>query len=230
MGAIAIFALGACGGNAVTRATETTELPTARTARSILSSIPPTPTAVLLPPKPVAGDTVVVAPEVELTPDSKTEAASTSEPEPAATPAPNPTATPGPEPTATPSPNPTVTPEPGPTATTVPSPTATPEPEPTATPEPNPTPEPAPIIGEPGPDPTEFVDQGKLIFQETAGGVGCQYCHGQDASGLSGPDIRAKTADDIRNALAGGVPDMGFFTLTDQEIEAVAAYLASLPR
>lgn len=69
--------------------------------------------------------------------------------------------------------------------------------------------------------------KGEEIFQKTAGGVGCQSCHGADGKGTnSGPDILGKTADDIKRALGGDA--MSFIHLTEEEIQAVAAYVKTL--
>ena len=68
---------------------------------------------------------------------------------------------------------------------------------------------------------------GKLVFEETAGGVGCASCHGMDAKGDHGPDIRGRKVEDILGAL-DEVEDMDFLDLPKAEIEAVAAYLATL--
>lgn len=68
------------------------------------------------------------------------------------------------------------------------------------------------------------VAAGKVIFEETAGGVGCASCHGMDASGDIGPDIRGRTALDILDQLAAN-EQMQFIQLTDDEVEKVAAYL-----
>lgn len=76
-----------------------------------------------------------------------------------------------------------------------------------------------------------MVARGEKIFQETAGGVGCQYCHGKDARGDVGPNIVGKSEEAIANAL-GTVLQMSFIQqttpLSDQDIEALEAYLASL--
>ncbi len=69
--------------------------------------------------------------------------------------------------------------------------------------------------------------QGKIIFEKTAGGVGCQYCHGMDARGKIGPNIRGKSPQAIKQAL-GTVVQMSIVHLTDQEIQAVSAYLRYL--
>lgn len=73
----------------------------------------------------------------------------------------------------------------------------------------------------------DLVVKGEEIFQVTAGDVGCQLCHGTDATGVIGPDIRGMDATFIKNALRA-VADMEFMELNDDEIEAVAAYLKTL--
>ncbi|MDP2743497.1 MAG: hypothetical protein Q8P00_00325 [Dehalococcoidia bacterium] len=72
-----------------------------------------------------------------------------------------------------------------------------------------------------------IVAQGEQIFQKTAGGVGCASCHGIEARGMIGPNIRGKTASQISSAL-GHVDAMFFIKLSSDQIEAVAAYLATL--
>ncbi len=69
--------------------------------------------------------------------------------------------------------------------------------------------------------------QGKKIFEETAGGVGCASCHGKDAAGGFGPSIHDRDPVAILNALRT-VEDMAFIKLTDEEIAAVGAYLRYL--
>jgi mono/diheme cytochrome c family protein len=69
-----------------------------------------------------------------------------------------------------------------------------------------------------------------LVFEKTAGGVGCALCHGLDGkgggiSGLGAPDIRGAKEAKVRGAIAGGVPLMSFIKLNDAEITAVAAYV-----
>jgi mono/diheme cytochrome c family protein len=69
-----------------------------------------------------------------------------------------------------------------------------------------------------------------LVFEKTAGGVGCAFCHGLDGkgggiSGLGAPDIRGKEDARVRGALIGGVPLMSFIKLNDAEITAVVAYV-----
>lgn len=76
--------------------------------------------------------------------------------------------------------------------------------------------------------------RGREIFQKTAGGVGCAYCHGPEAKGGAGgttaPNIRGGVATEakLRAALAGGAPLMSFIKLDDEEIEAVLRYVQSL--
>ena len=70
--------------------------------------------------------------------------------------------------------------------------------------------------------------RGEQIFQKTAGGVGCASCHGIEATGMVGPNIRGRTASQIASAL-GRVEAMSFIKLSSEEVEAVAAYLASFP-
>ncbi|MBI3977778.1 MAG: cytochrome c [Chloroflexi bacterium] len=73
----------------------------------------------------------------------------------------------------------------------------------------------------------ELVARGEVIFQKTAGGIGCQYCHGTDGKGKIGPSIRGKQAGDIRLVLQS-VEAMSIVKLEEDEITAVAAYLQVL--
>ena len=76
----------------------------------------------------------------------------------------------------------------------------------------------------------DLVAKGKVIFEQTAGGVGCQYCHGLDGKGKSefaSPDIRAKQPEDVIQAMATR-PLMSIVKLSDSEVRAVVAYLAVL--
>ncbi len=77
-----------------------------------------------------------------------------------------------------------------------------------------------------GPEARQFP--GKVIFEETAGDVGCASCHLYDATGDVGPNIQGRTSADIRAALDGGVEEMAFIELPDDAIEQVADYLAFL--
>ena len=67
---------------------------------------------------------------------------------------------------------------------------------------------------------------GKVLFEETAGDLGCAACHGMDARGDgTAPDIRKADVVQIVEALrhTGDMRDMG---LSDRDIAAVADYLA----
>ena len=66
---------------------------------------------------------------------------------------------------------------------------------------------------------------GERIYKtDAARGVGCQLCHGPDARGDIGPDIRGKQPGAVGLALST-VPDMAFIRLDERQIEAVSAYL-----
>jgi len=71
------------------------------------------------------------------------------------------------------------------------------------------------------------VAAGRLIFEETAGGIGCQACHGLDARGDTAPDIRGQNARAILQQLRRN-ENMEFIELNRKEIEQVAAYLQYL--
>lgn len=78
-----------------------------------------------------------------------------------------------------------------------------------------------------------LIQQGKLIYEETAGGVGCAACHGMAATGdpdAGAPYIRGVSKAQMDSALGGGVPIMEFIELHQQERQAVQAYLAYLTR
>lgn len=79
---------------------------------------------------------------------------------------------------------------------------------------------------------SELLEQGKLIYDYTAGGVGCAYCHGIDGkghgeSGENAPDIRGKKSTDVKQALTN-IISMDTIKLSDKEAEAVGAYLQYL--
>ena len=75
--------------------------------------------------------------------------------------------------------------------------------------------------------PPEFA-AGKLLFEETAGDVGCQSCHGHDATGTElAPDIRGKDEAAIMQNLRIN-DNMTFLALSTEDIEELAAYLAYL--
>lgn len=70
----------------------------------------------------------------------------------------------------------------------------------------------------------EDAAAGKVIFDETAGGVGCQSCHGADGSGDSAPDIRGRDARAILDQLRRN-ENMEFIKLNRKQVDQVAAYL-----
>lgn len=120
--------------------------------------------------------------------------------------------------------------DPKPVATTVPAePTmvsipATPVPvaEPVSQTNPTPATANAPDTNGVGDD---LFELGKTIFLEDAAeGVGCQICHGPEARGNIGPNIRGKNPGDIEFAL-DVVDAMFFIHLNQKEIEAVSTYL-----
>ncbi|HUU85351.1 MAG TPA: hypothetical protein VM243_17765 [Phycisphaerae bacterium] len=57
--------------------------------------------------------------------------------------------------------------------------------------------------------------------------AGCGACHGEDASGASGPDLRGERTPALEQRFGGGGNHLGT-TLTEQEITDVAAWLATL--
>jgi cytochrome c553 len=69
-----------------------------------------------------------------------------------------------------------------------------------------------------------LVEQGKVVF-ETAGGVGCNTCHGAFGEGKVGPANRGVNEATIREALAK-IDPMQFLRgqLSDEDIKSVAAY------
>ena len=72
--------------------------------------------------------------------------------------------------------------------------------------------------------------RGRVLVEQTAGGVGCAACHGMDGKGraaLSTPDIRGAGQDRVRAALAA-VTLMKNIMLTDDEIAAVVEHLRVL--
>ncbi len=108
--------------------------------------------------------------------------------------------------------------------------TATRQPTPASVPTAASNPVPTPTANAGGGD---LLAQGKVIFEKTAGGVGCATCHGLDGRGngpakVNAPNIRGKNEGDVRIAIQGGVPIMTFIKLSDEEITAVVAYLKYL--
>jgi mono/diheme cytochrome c family protein len=77
-----------------------------------------------------------------------------------------------------------------------------------------------------------LLAEGKLVFEKTAGEVGCAYCHGLDGkgkgtSGVDAPPNRGKSEAEVRKALST-VGMMTFIKINDEEIKAVVAYLQYL--
>ncbi len=78
----------------------------------------------------------------------------------------------------------------------------------------------------------DVLARGKVIFEKTAGGVGCANCHGMDGkgngpAGVGAPANRGADEAKVRTALST-VALMSSVKLTDDEIKAVVAYLAFL--
>lgn len=68
--------------------------------------------------------------------------------------------------------------------------------------------------------------KGKVLFEETAGDLGCAACHGADARGDgTAPDIRKAGEAKIKESLQD-TADMRNFGLTPVDVRAIAAYLA----
>lgn len=100
---------------------------------------------------------------------------------------------------------------------------------PAATETPTPTREAPASSPEASIDNNDLLAQGKVIYQETAGGVGCALCHGREARGTgTAPDIRGVESIQIREAVKYGVPAMSFIELSQEEIESVGAYIQQL--
>jgi len=80
-----------------------------------------------------------------------------------------------------------------------------------------------------GPDAEVLLAEGKKIFEETAGGVGCAACHGMDGrSGEIGPPNAGADEATVLAALKS-VPVMAaVIRLTHSEVKAVVAYLKFL--
>jgi uncharacterized membrane protein len=90
------------------------------------------------------------------------------------------------------------------------------------------SPDASPTTTMPGSD-DPLLALGKEVFEVTAGGLGCAFCHGSDGLGtVYGPRIAGRSKEDISNALrwADGMTDI---TLTPDELEGVARYVRTLP-
>lgn len=75
-------------------------------------------------------------------------------------------------------------------------------------------------------------ERGKELFHSD---LGCNVCHGEDASGAIGPDIRQATIEMVYHALQN-FPDMMNWQYTnpelfeDQSLLDIVAYLQTLPK
>ncbi len=100
---------------------------------------------------------------------------------------------------------------------------------PSVTPVATPKPVSSPVPGSQTQNTPKANDQisGEELYQRTAGGAGCAICHGADAYGSVGPNIRGSSVQEIKKAL-GTVASMSFIKMTDEQIEAVSAYLKYL--
>jgi hypothetical protein len=73
----------------------------------------------------------------------------------------------------------------------------------------------------------EAVERGRVVYDVSAGGVGCTTCHAPFALGDIGPDIRGMSARDIADSL-DSIPDMSFIALSDADLDDLATYLGWL--
>jgi mono/diheme cytochrome c family protein len=81
---------------------------------------------------------------------------------------------------------------------------------------------------QPGEGDAAILALGKEVFNVTAGGSGCQKCHGLDGQGTKdGPNIVGSSKSAISNAMTGALP-MADVKLTSDELEAVYRYLVTL--
>ena len=80
----------------------------------------------------------------------------------------------------------------------------------------------------------DLLAQGKVIFEETGGGVGCAFCHGFEGKGDGVADVGAPanagaTLALFETAVAEGESGaMEYIELTSSEKKAVIAYLQFL--
>ncbi len=84
--------------------------------------------------------------------------------------------------------------------------------------------------GNGGGEESDLIAEGKVLFEETAGGVGCALCHGLDGRGnlgIAAPPNREATTDQVFDALATR-PQMSLIEMSDDEAKAVVVYLKYL--
>lgn len=77
--------------------------------------------------------------------------------------------------------------------------------------------------------------RGRVLYESTAGGVGCAYCHGlrgdgDGPAGFAAPNIVGVQEPLIRASLAGAIPVMDFIELSEEDLQAIVAYLRCLGR
>ena len=78
------------------------------------------------------------------------------------------------------------------------------------------------------PDNSEEIARGRLLHEETAGGVGCASCHGMNARGEGlAPDIRGVTSAEIIDSIKN-TEDMRDIALTMADINNLVAYFTFL--
>ncbi len=72
----------------------------------------------------------------------------------------------------------------------------------------------------------ELIADGRILFERTAGQVGCAACHNAFGTGDSGvgPYVRGVSQENILNALEG-IEEMEFFDLSNEEVSAITEYL-----
>jgi len=80
--------------------------------------------------------------------------------------------------------------------------------------------------GDAAPLPSELVAAGRAIYSGADGDRGCAGCHGADATGARAEGIVGASASSIREGLE--IPAMSSIELTDEQVDALAAYLRSL--
>lgn len=84
-----------------------------------------------------------------------------------------------------------------------------------------------PATAEATPEIDQELARGKVLFEETAGGIGCAVCHGLDGGGEAAPANAGADAAKVTEALQG-VEDMAMIKLRHSEVKAVTAYLKYL--
>ncbi|WP_372841596.1 c-type cytochrome [Phaeovulum sp.] len=65
---------------------------------------------------------------------------------------------------------------------------------------------------------------GRVLFEETAGDVGCAACHGVHGEGGEGPKIVGQSAENIKAQFQVN-DSMSFIEMTDEQLELVEGWL-----